>query len=276
MAFLDMDLLYHGRPDLAAAFAYEYVRAAGDADGRRLLPFYAAYRALVRAKVEGLKQAEEEVPESEREASRRRARAYWLLALGLLEAPERRPCLLLVGGLPGVGKSTLSRGLSGHGFHVIRSDVVRKELFPDGGPAGFENGRYGTGPTERTYAECLRRAEGLLLLGERVLVDASFRDEQRRLDFLVLAESLAVPALFLHVKAGPEVVRARLARRRGDASDAGWEVYLEAARRWQPCGPQTRAVTREIDGGRGAEDALAAALAALHAAGLEDSGLARR
>ncbi len=35
----------------------------------------------------------------------------------------------MVGGLPGTGKSTLARSLAEeHGFHLIRSDLVRKEL----------------------------------------------------------------------------------------------------------------------------------------------------
>ena len=53
-----------------------------------------------------------EIPEAERSAALAKARAHWLLALGELEVPCRRPCLLLVGGLPGTGKSTLARGLA--------------------------------------------------------------------------------------------------------------------------------------------------------------------
>src|SRR5262249_41535905 len=55
MAFLVMDLIHHGRGDLAETFANAYFEAAGDEEGRALLPFYTSYRAAVRAKVEGFK-----------------------------------------------------------------------------------------------------------------------------------------------------------------------------------------------------------------------------
>src|SRR6202022_3137541 len=61
MAFLVMDLIFHGRRDLANAFATAYFRASGDEEGRGLLPFYTAYRAAVRAKVDGVKALEEEI-----------------------------------------------------------------------------------------------------------------------------------------------------------------------------------------------------------------------
>src|SRR5207244_7818604 len=96
---------------------------------RALLALYTAYRATVRGLVDGLKLAEPEVPESERRAAQGRARARWLLALGELEEPDRRPCLVLVGGLPGTGKSTLARSLAARaGLDIVRSDEVRKEL----------------------------------------------------------------------------------------------------------------------------------------------------
>src|SRR5262245_32742884 len=129
MAFVVMDLLFHGRRDLARAFADAYFAATGDAEGRELLSFYVAYRAAVRAKVDGIKAAEAEVPETARAAARARARAHWLLALGELAGPAARPGLVLVGGLPGTGKSTLARALAERtGFTAIRSDVVRKEI----------------------------------------------------------------------------------------------------------------------------------------------------
>src|SRR5439155_27021114 len=108
MAFPTMDLAFHGRRDLARVFTDAYFRASGDEEGRALLPLYTAYRATVRGMVEGLELAEKEVPEAERAAALGRARAHWLLALAELEGPGRKPCLLLVMGLPGTGKSRLA------------------------------------------------------------------------------------------------------------------------------------------------------------------------
>jgi uncharacterized protein len=64
LAFLVMDLGFHGRRDLAGALADAYFAAANDPDGRELLAFYTAYRAVVRAKVDGMQLAEPEVPEA--------------------------------------------------------------------------------------------------------------------------------------------------------------------------------------------------------------------
>src|SRR5262249_5128178 len=89
MAFLVMDLSFHGRRDLARVFSEAYFGASGDEEGRALLPFYTAYRATVRAKVEGFELTEKEIPESERAAALAKAQAHWLLALGELEEPSR-------------------------------------------------------------------------------------------------------------------------------------------------------------------------------------------
>ncbi len=54
IAFLIMDLHSHGREDLAAALLSRYLEITGDYEGVRLLPFYAVYRALERAKVDAI------------------------------------------------------------------------------------------------------------------------------------------------------------------------------------------------------------------------------
>ena len=173
LAFLVMDFLFQDRRDLAKSLADAYFQASGDKEGRILLPFYVAYRAAVRGKVEGMELAEPEIPQADRDAALVRARAHWLLALGESEDQARRPCLLLVGGLPGSGKSILARGLAERaGFSAIRSDRVRKELagLAPGATAAspFESGIYTPEWTARTYAACLRRAEALLFQGGRV------------------------------------------------------------------------------------------------------------
>jgi aminoglycoside phosphotransferase family enzyme/predicted kinase len=270
MAFLAMDLAFRGRSDLAGAFADAYFRESGDGEGRLLLPLYTAYRSCVRGEVEGLLLAEAEVPQAERDRALGRARAYWLLALAELEAPSRKPCLLLVGGLPGSGKSTLARGVAGAaGFSVIRSDVVRKELAGPPGQAPPREALYGPGWDDRTYAECLRRAEGLLFAGGRALVDATFREERRRRDFLGAAARWGVPAAMLHCHAGDEAVRGRLEGRRGDASDADWAVYRQLAAGWEEPGEPTRRHYHPLSTEGNPEQALALALAVLRRLGLQ-------
>ncbi len=275
MAFLAMDLSLRGWRDLADSFAEDYFRCADDNEGCRLLPFYTAYRAAIRAKVEGMKLAEKEIPESERARALTKARARWLLAIGELEDPSRRPCLILVGGLPGTGKSTLARMLAERaGFSVIRSDMVRKELAgvrsEQASPSAFEQGMYSPSFTERTYAECRRRAEQRLFLGERVVVDATFGAEAQRRAFLETATRWGVPAALLLCETTPEVARPRLAGRRSDASDADWAIRVKAAERWEKPEPATLTSIRLIDTSPTPDQAFAQALQALRELGLYD------
>jgi aminoglycoside phosphotransferase family enzyme/predicted kinase len=272
-AFAVMDFAFHGRRDLAGAFADAYFRATADDDGRSLLPLYTAYRAAVRGMVEGLLVREGEVPEGERAAAAVRSRAHWLLALGELESPDRRPCLVLVSGLPGTGKSTLARGVGGAaGFDLIRSDVVRKELVglvaDEPSPAHLRPAVYSAASTDDTYAECLRRAEGLLAEGRRVLVDATFKEGRHRRAFLDAAVQHGVPAVVLWCQADPETIRGRLAARRGDASDADWAVYTRIAGGWEESSPEERRVTHPIDASGTADQTLVRACGVLRDLGL--------
>jgi uncharacterized protein len=252
VAFLAMELSLEGRGDLAGNFAETYLLAACDQEGRALLPFYRAYRAAVRGKVEGMKLADTDIPEAEKSAARTKSRARWLYALGELEVADRKPCLVLVGGLPGSGKSTLARSLAEEaGFSVIRSDVVRKELVAATahGTSHSDTGEdpYSETWNERTYQECLRQAEEILFEGGRVLVDASFQNEARRQAFLDAGRHWGVHSCLIVCHADADVARERLKERQGDASDADWTVHTEIARRWEALSPQTMKVTRRVD-----------------------------
>jgi aminoglycoside phosphotransferase family enzyme/predicted kinase len=269
VAFAVMDFAFHGRRDLARTFADAYFRAAGDDEGRALLPLFTAYRAAVRGAVDGMKSAEAEVSAAERAAALDSARGHWLLALADLEEPARRPCLVLVGGLQGSGKSTLAKALAERaGFQRVRSDEVRKALAGVAADRRLGEEFYSPVWTERTYAECLRRAGERLFEGGRVLVDATFgRESQRRL-FLDAATRWGVPALWLLCRAEPAVVRERLEQRRGDVSDADWSVHVQAAAAWEDAGPATRRVLRVIPTDGTADEAARRAVEALREAGL--------
>ncbi len=271
MAFLAMDFAFHGRHDLGRAFADAYFAARQDEDGRTLLPFYSAYRAVVRAKVEGMELGEKEIDAGERASALVRARAHWLLALGELEQPARRPALVMMAGLPGSGKSTLALTLADRAdFKILRSDVIRKELAGAGATseATFENGIYSAAWTERTYAEMLRRASSLLWDGARVLIDANFRaDTQRRL-FADTARRWGVPALFIHCVTPPAIARARLEARRPGPSDADWTIYQRLASTWEAPSPEIRRLLFEADTSASVGECVTLLLAQLRQVGI--------
>jgi len=267
IAFAVMELSLAGRADAARTLADAYFRCSGDEEGRLLLPFYVAYRSIVRGKVRGFELREAEIPASRREQSLARARAHFLLALGILATPSRRPALVLVGGLPGTGKSTLARALGeGAGFEVIRSDVVRKEiaglLAGESATSGWRSGLYADYWTRRTYDEIQSRTEKALFGGKRVIVDASFGRETLRVDLLEAARHLAVPALLFVCDAPSDLVRARLGARRDDASDADATIYEASRQAWEPFGPKTESAVVRVDAATGSA-ALEQALTAL-------------
>jgi uncharacterized protein len=246
VAFTCMDLGFRGRRDLAKVFAHRYFEATQDEEGRKLLPFYTAYRAAVRAKVESIQASESEVPLADRIAARQRATAHWLYALGELSEPNERPALILFGGLPGSGKSTLARALLESGSQytqLIRTDVVRRNLHAE----TPELERYGLAMTELTYKTCLAQAREALLLGRRVFVDANFPQELWREKFFALADSLGVPSVFVHCAVADPVARLRLAQRTGDASEADIHVYEKASLHWEPLGVTTHARTIDVN-----------------------------
>lgn len=172
---------------------------------------------------------------------------------------------------------TLARALvEHHGFTLIRSDLVRKELacLTEGEAATvpYGTGIYSPEWNDRTYAECLKRAGVLLFEGRRVVVDATFGREANRVAFLETATRWGVPAAFMCCQAEPAVVRARLENRRHDASDADWSIYLEAAAHWVAPGPITRRSMRELAAGEDRERPMARAATILR---ISDSGSER-
>ncbi|MFV1986324.1 MAG: AAA family ATPase [Gemmatimonadota bacterium] len=272
IAFLDMDLRFQGRDDLANTFADAYFETTGDEEGRSLLRFYSAYRAAVRAKVLGIRSLEPEVPDADRGLASEEARAHWMLALQLLEPPRRRPCLVLVGGLPGTGKSTLSELLGeSAGLRVISSDRTRKRLAglaPEtSAAAAYGEGLYTAEWNERTYGALLEEAELGLLGGERLIVDASFREDARRAAFLDMAERLRVPAVFLLLEAPETRVRERIATRPQGPSDADQATYEAIADRWESPSADTEQFTRSVHTGQTTAWSLEQALACLESLG---------
>lgn len=273
VAFLVMELSFVGRRDLAKRFADIYFSETTDVTGCDVLPFFAVYRSAVRAKVAAIVAAEPEIPPADRAKALVRSRAHWLWCLSELETPDRRPALVLVSGLPGTGKSTLSGILADAAhFDVLRSDVIRKEILTTEVATGDAAVLYSAENTQQVYDECWTRARRRLLAGGRVIVDATFQREANRQKFLQLAIDCGVRVVWLECTAPADVVQQRLASRQGDASDADWSVYQPVRKQWEPLSEFTARFHEVVASSEGANSALTTARFKLQQAGLTDIG----
>jgi uncharacterized protein len=262
VAFLAMDLERLGRPELATRFLNAYREHADDTWPPSLSHHHIAYRAHVRAKVSAIRASQGDEP------SRDVARQHLSMTHDHLEAARVR--LVLVGGLPGTGKSTLADDLGDTlSATVLRSDEVRKELagMPATSPAGapFGQGIYSAAATEATYEALFERTEVALGLGETVILDASWIDDAWRARARNLAERTDADLVELNCQAPTELAADRLRRRAscrdpvtgdGDASDATPEIAQHMAQTAAPWPSAT-----PIDTSTTSDAALAAALA---------------
>jgi hypothetical protein len=240
VAFLAMDLAYHDRPDLAERLVMRYAAHAGDGDLRRLVPFYACYRAYVRGKVDSLKSVEEEVVLPERAAASSSARRHFALAYRFTWA--YRPCLVVLMGLSGTGKSAIAEALRVRtGLVHLNSDVIRKQLAglaptARAPSAGYEAGLYSPDMSARTYQTMFAAAAARLAEGHGVILDATFQLRQGRDTARGLAQQHRVPFLLIECRCSDDEVRRRLhqrAQRGTSESDADWNVFLEQRRRFE-------------------------------------------
>jgi aminoglycoside phosphotransferase family enzyme/predicted kinase len=231
-AFLAMDLERLGRPAAARTFLTAYEDLASDRPAASLEDFYLAYRAHIRSKVSCVRARQD--PGSDAVA---RAREQSDLALAHLERGRLR--LVLVGGLPGSGKTTIATHLAAtYGWIHLSSDVTRKNL---GGPAsdehledGFRSGRYSPERTALTYTALLRDARALLVKAESVVLDASWVDSRTRQIARTLAQELFADLVEVQCTAPPDVADTRILQRGVTSSDATPAIRRSLALRSDP------------------------------------------
>lgn len=219
VAFLAMDLERLGHRDLAQEFLERYREFVGGSWPSSLEHHYMAYRAHVRAKVACIRHTQGD-PEA-----RALARSFHALALAHLEAG--RIDITLVGGTPGTGKSSVARELADRlDAVVVSSDDVRDELQPrrsSDSDVALHEERYAPELVDAVYDEMLRRARLMVTMGERVVLDASWLDPQRRERAHQLAASSSTPLIELRCDCSAELAEARIVRRQvqgGDSSEA--------------------------------------------------------
>jgi uncharacterized protein len=216
-AFLAMDLEFLGRKDIAHQFLDEYCRRANDTAPRALRHFYIAYRAVVRAKVDCIRVIQGH-PDAAADAGR-----HLDIALDHLRAGTVR--LILVGGGPGTGKTTLSHGLAQEiDAQVISTDDVRRELTQSGVISGrvgkLDVGLYTPDNVAIVYDEVLRRARLHLAGGVSVILDATWRDAHQRERARRVADETATRIVEFVCSAPSTVASSRITRRTASTSDA--------------------------------------------------------
>ncbi len=258
VAFLAMDLERLGAPAAGRRFLALYREFAGETFPASLAAHYIAYRAHVRCKVACLRH-EQGDPEAA-------AVARGLLGLAGRHLEAGRMVLLLVGGLPGTGKSTLASTITDQkGWMMLRSDEVRKELAGPGRDdrdgVAFREGRYRPEITDQVYGTMLEQAEAALRLGEPVIVDASWTDRGWREAAAEVARKTASELVELRCEAPAALAAQRIERRRQEADDASEATPAVAEAMAAAADPWPAAVPIDTSGSR--EASVAQALAVL-------------
>jgi aminoglycoside phosphotransferase family enzyme/predicted kinase len=232
IAFFVMDLEYHGEKELANYFVDRYLNLTGDWEMLRLLDFYKCYRAYVRGKVTSFRLNDPGIDRPAKQQATQVARKYFRLAGRYARTMFDRPALILMAGLPGVGKTWLGARIASHlNTYHLRSDILRKELVSV--PVGehrFEDtgqGIYASGISARTYQEMLDRGRKYLNRGSSVILDATFSLAGSRAECRRLAEESGARFLIVNCTCPVKVAIARINRRRDEFSfsDATPEVY---------------------------------------------------
>lgn len=274
-AFLVMDLQDRGSPRLGWLFLNAYLEQTGDYDGLPLLPCYLVYRAMVRAKVHGLRAAQPGLDGRKRVSLLEASRAY--LALAQTYAHRPPPALIITHGLSGSGKSRIAGELMQQlGAIRIRSDVERKSLHHleprDRSGDAVGAGIYNDQSTADVYHHLAGLAWKILAAGCTTIVDATFLQRWQRDLLHGVARNAGARFLVMAVSAPEAVLRTRIAQRAAagnDPSDAGIMVLEHQLQTRQALADAERVVAVEMDSDTGTPEAccrnVIAALAAMQA-----------
>jgi uncharacterized protein len=252
LAFLHVDLIGHGRPELAALLLTGYLETTGDYAALRILRLYEVYTALVRAKVDGLIAQEADSDDGLALAANRRSAR---LGLAELRTQKAQPALVLMHGVSASGKSWLSRALvPALRLPRVRSDVERKRIMglsTDSDTTAVPGGGlYNPRSIRRTYERLLDCAEAAIDGGYGIIVDAACLERWQRSAFRAIAERQGARFLIVSCQADRAVLAERIARRRAerhDPSDATAAVLEHQLATEQPLGPDELARALSID-----------------------------
>ncbi len=274
IGFLAMDLDARGRPDLSRYFVDRFVEASGDEELRELMDFYKTYRAYVRGKVAAFTSDDPNLSEVEKRRNRNAARHSFGLAYSYTGGTSRPP-LVVFYGLMGTGKSSLARYLrEEYGWHVISTDVVRKQIAGIGQATRvwvpYGTGLYSAEMNELTYDESCRRAGSLLDAGLPVAMDGAFKTHQQRQVVIDTAREHGADVLFVRTVCDPDTQRRRLEARQvyDTHSDGRIELMERQRNEFDPPAPDVAHLFEEFSTDGEVDDTRARVVAHLRDLGM--------
>jgi predicted kinase len=215
IAFLVMDVERLAGREPARHLMQSYCRYTGEHHPSSLAHHYVAYRAHVRAKVAALRWSD-----GDRDSALL-ARTHHAQACDHLR--RARSTVVLLGGGPGTGKTTLAAELGERmGWLTIDSDTIRKDLRRidhDDHRVDQHPELYDEATTEATYAELIDRGASVLHAGDSVILDATWARHAHR--ERARAAALAAGARLIEIECllDADVARRRIADRRRSESD---------------------------------------------------------
>jgi uncharacterized protein len=227
LAFLLMDLDHRGYRGLANLVFNRYLDLTEEDDGIALLPLFLSLRAVIRAHVSATMAEHGWGAAGDPATGFAEARRYLDEAEAALMPARAR--LVAIGGLSGSGKSSLAAGLAPElgrrpGARVLRSDVLRKLRLCTEPESPLPPEAYTAEISAQVYRDLCARAAVALRSGYSAIIDAVALREDERRSFTAVAAAEGVPFTGLWLDASPQTMKARLAWRQGDASDASAEV----------------------------------------------------
>jgi len=205
IAFMIMDLDAHERSDLGFRFLNAWLQQTGDYNGIPLLRLYLVYRAMVRAKVAAIQQAQHPAGNHMLQCQR-----YLAQATSYIQHPATP--LMITHGLSGSGKSCISQLiLEQLGAIRVRSDVERKRLHglsaETRSKSSLGGKLYSASASDATYQQLATIAQAITAGGYPVIIDATFLKQAQRQQFKAVADELGVPFIILHFHADEALLR---------------------------------------------------------------------
>ncbi len=134
--------------------------------------------------------------------------------------------MILVGGLPGSGKTTFAKALAESlGIRHINSDEVRA--------MNGLLGDYSADTKSKVYELMQQQVEAWIRAGESVVIDATFYLQKHREDFINLSNRFDLSLFFFLIEADEGAIRERVSRRR-PYTEADFAVYRKVKQEYEP------------------------------------------